>query len=110
MDTIRNQHGDAIAWISTGGCQNRRCRQAVKAGRPVHITPAHTDPRAAAVTLALPEYHFATADEAAAALELAWKTAETAETAAQRDDAYARHAPVKVSKAVGRQAEAGSDR
>lgn len=98
METIRNEAGDTIAWMRTGGCQNPRCRRAVKVGRAVHIIPAHTDPRAADVDLALPEYHFATAAEAVEALELAWETAETAETAEQRDDAYARGVAVKISK------------
>lgn len=100
MDTtLRNQAGDVIAWLSDdGGCRNDACKAARRAGRRVHITPSPRDPRHMDASLVLPDYHFTTADEAAAALEDAWNTAETAYTVAQRDDAYARGVPVKIHR------------
>jgi hypothetical protein len=98
---VYDQSGTVTAWIRTDGhCPNDQCRAAIKDGRPVHIIPAHTDPRANRWSLALATYHYATADQAAAALETAWATAEEASTPAQRGDAYARGVNVKLDKAA----------
>lgn len=94
--TLRNDAGDVIAWTSAGNCQNSRCRTGIAAGRPVHVLPAHTDPRAAGFTLALADYHYPDEAGAAAALERAWETATVARTFAERDAAYARGEDVKV--------------
>lgn len=90
--------GVPIAWLSRNACTNPECRKAHFAGRPVHITPAHTDPRANDFTLVLPDYHFETEDEAVAALDSAWATAEVANNVTERDDAYSRHVAVKIRK------------
>jgi hypothetical protein len=99
----RNGAGDVIAWIdTTGTCENRHCKRAIRDGRPVHIIPAPTDPRAANFTLAMTQHHYATVDEAKAALDDQWSEAEVAMTADERDDAYARGVPVKIAKGVRR--------
>lgn len=96
--TLRNDAGDVIAWLRVRGCKNAHCAAGRKAGRYVHLTPTPHDPRHMEASLVLPSYHFATAEEAAAALEDAWNTAETAYTTAERDDAYARGVPVKIHR------------
>jgi hypothetical protein len=97
MAALKNEAGTVIAWVFRGKCQAIRCRKAREAGLDIHLIPAHTDPRAENCTLALPNYHFATLDEAASALERAWKVAETANTIAERKSAYARNVPVKLA-------------
>lgn len=101
MHKIRNGDNVVIAWcFDDKSCENKACLAAIAAGRPVHLVPSHTDPRAEAVHLVLPDLHFATVDEAKAALEVAWADAETATTFAERSSAYARNVPVKVSHNV----------
>lgn len=93
--------GYPVAWISSSGsCSHPACRKARREGRPVHITPAPHDPRAENFTLALPEYHFATEDEAIAALDAAWDNAEIASNVEERDAAYARGVAVKIRKDI----------
>lgn len=101
MHKIRNGDNVIIAWwFDDKSCENKACLAAIAAGRPVHIIPAHTDPRAEAVHLVLPDFHFATVDEATAALEVAWADAETVFTFADRNAAYARNVPVKISHEI----------
>lgn len=96
--TARDELGNVIAWLRDGrGCENPACLRAVAEGRKVHLIAAHTDPRAADCDLVLPECHFATVEDALAALEDAWQNAPTANTRHERDSAYAMHRPVKVS-------------
>lgn len=97
MAVLKNDAGTIIAWVSRGTCDSDRCQKDREAGLTIHLIPAHTDPRAEHCTLALPNYHFATLDEAKSALERAWRVAETATTAAERDSAYARNVPVKLA-------------
>jgi len=97
MAVLKNEAGTIIAWVSRGKCEATRCRKAREAGLETHLTPAHTDPRAEHYTLVLPNYHFATLDEAKSALERAWRVAETADTVAERDSAYARNVTVKLA-------------
>lgn len=101
MNPIYDDGGNIIAWwYDDKSCSNATCKKAIAAGRPVHIIPAHTDPRAEAVHLVLPDFHFATVDEATAALEVAWADAETVFTFADRNAAYARNVPVKISHEI----------
>lgn len=101
MNNVYDGAGNVIAWwFDDKSCENKACKKAIRAGRSVHIIPAHTDPRAVGVQLALPDYHFATSDEAIAALEVAWLIAPLAETYADRNAAYARNVPVKFSHAI----------
>jgi hypothetical protein len=104
MITEYDRDDNPIAWVEmkcTG--TNAACKEASREGRRVHIIPHHEDPRAAAFTLALPTYHFATEVDAVKALEEAWNwSAETANTADERDAAYARGVPVKIAKGVRR--------
>lgn len=95
--------GFVIAWVgvSAGNCENPACLEAIQQGRPVHITPWHTDPRVddQNVHLALPTYHYESIEEAEQALELAWSTARTVHAAEERDAAYAEGVPVKIDRA-----------
>ena len=101
MNPIYDDGGNIIAWwYDDKSCSNATCKKAIAAGRSVHLVPSHTDPRAEAVHLVLPDYHFETSDEAIAALEIAWLDAETATTFAERNSAYSRNVPVKVSHNV----------
>jgi hypothetical protein len=58
--TIQNDRG-LFGWIRNGGCENPACKKAMRAGRHFHAVPA-------AFAVTLPDYHFATATEAEAAL------------------------------------------
>lgn len=102
MEQVRNAAGDVIAWVRDSGCEADACIAAAREGFPVHLIPAHTDPRAAEASLAMPFYHFQTAEQAVTALERAWATARTAATTGERDEAYRRHQPVKILKGAGR--------
>lgn len=100
---IRTHHdsaGYAIAWLSQGQCRHPDCRKAEHEGRLVNIVPAPGDPRADEFTLALNTYHYVTPEEAIAALEEAWSSAEIAETVEQRDDAYSRNVCVRIRKGI----------
>jgi hypothetical protein len=94
---LKNADGVLIAWVYPN-CEgeNPACTEGHRSERPVHLIPAHTDPRTAEYVLALPDYHFATVEQAHEALEKAWNEAEIATTFAERDDAYARGVPVKI--------------
>ena len=99
---ITNDKGDLIAWVyghsdSPGGCLAVSCRKALLAGLPVHIVPAHTDPRAKNWTLSMPSYHFATIEEAEKGLNDAWDSCVMVETKEERDGAYAMGYPVAIS-------------
>lgn len=97
--TVFNSDNVAIAWIDeecTG--PNKNCKHASRHGLMIHIIPAHADPRAEHVHLALPTYHYATEQEALDALQRAWDTAITVDNATDRDAAYARKVPVKILK------------
>lgn len=62
MSTIRNAKAQIVGWINTAGdCENPTCRAAIAAGRPVHAIPA-------GFAATLPDYHFATANDAINAL------------------------------------------
>lgn len=101
MNPIYDGDGNIIAWwYDDKSCSNATCKKAIAAGRSVHLVPSHTDPRAEAVHLVLPDFHFATVDEATAALEVAWADAETVFTFADRNAAYARNVPVKISHEI----------
>lgn len=98
MNKLRNDSGDIIAWwFDDKSCKNKECLAAIADGRNVHLIPAHTDPRAENVYLALPHYHFRTLDESVAALEAAWSEAEIVTTFPERDAAYTKNVPVKIS-------------
>lgn len=101
-EAIKGSDGKIIAWGEMG-CKgpNGKCRAGFRANRPYHIIPAHTDPRAETVQIALPSYHYASRDDALAALENAWNTAETVDNPIDRDNAYARKVPVKILKNTG---------
>lgn len=58
----------AITYNCTGRGGNARCRAAHKAGRPVHIIPPWSSDTP---TIVLPTYHYATEQEARAALAAA---------------------------------------
>ena len=94
--TVIDSDGNVAAWIRLGGCNNPACTAACRDGRPYHLTPAHTDPRAADATLALPAHHFASPAEAADYLEQAWQSAVTVDNATDRDAAYAAGVPVRI--------------
>lgn len=94
--TITDADGNVIAWVSLGGCQNDACADGRRDGRPYHLTPAHTDPRAADATLALPSYHFASLKEGVEHLDNAWQAAVTVDNAVDRDAAYAAGVPVRI--------------
>lgn len=53
--------GAVVGWVRADGCENDRCLFAIAAGRPFHAIP-----RGFGVTLG--EYHYATRDEAIAAV------------------------------------------
>lgn len=97
MEALRNEAGTIIAWVFRDRCENERCLKELSDGRPIHLTPAHTDPRAADCTLVMWNYHFATLAEAVKALDEAWEQAETATTLAERASAYERNVPVKLA-------------
>lgn len=102
-DKLLDASGAVIAWWSNReNCENEKCRKAIAEGRPIHLIPAHTDPRAVteAVHLVLPTYHFATLEEAATTLEVAWLIAPVAETVEGRDFLYRRNIPVKVAHGI----------
>lgn len=52
--------GARLGVVHVGGCKNAHCRAAIRAGRAFHAVPLLATP--------LPDYHFATEDEAVAAL------------------------------------------
>lgn len=90
--------GNLIAWTNDGSeCENERCFVENDKGRRVHIIAAHTDPRAADVSLVLPTWHYESVEDALTALELGWEFSEFADTIPERDDAYARHVPVRLA-------------
>jgi hypothetical protein len=65
----------AYVLASTCTGPNRNCRAAHKAGRSVHVIPAHTGidtPR-----LIMPTYHYATSADGIEAIDLAERTAPT---------------------------------
>jgi hypothetical protein len=98
--SVRDSTDHVIAWVDTDAkCENHTCQRDIREGRTVHITPAVSDPRASTVSLALPEYHYTTQEEAVQALENAWAAAETVDNITDRDAAYARKVPVKISHA-----------
>lgn len=94
--------GNIIAWIDsecTG--PNPACRRAHRAGRIVHIIPAHTDPRAENCHIALNTYHYATRDDALAALEIAWKSSILVDNPRDRDEQYRLRHDVRIVKNTG---------
>lgn len=99
---VTNETGAIIAWVHRCEGENAACRRAMKSGRNVHIIPAHTDPRAAEWTLAMPDHHFHTFKMAVQGLEEAWANAVDAYSVAERDAAYARKLPVRIRHGVGR--------
>ena len=96
---IVDDQGNIIAWLDDQ-CRgpNHNCITGYKNGKPFHIIPTHTDPRAADVHLALATYHYASRDEAIEALETSWATAITVDNLVDRDAAYRRNMPVKIKK------------
>lgn len=65
--TISTKRG-LFGWIHDGGCENAACKKAIREGRKFHAVPA-------GFAITLPDYHFATSEDAERAL-LACKTRE----------------------------------
>jgi hypothetical protein len=61
-DTIHVRGEEGLkGFIRRGGCQHPKCKRAMREGREFHAIPA-------AFAVTLPDYHFATIDDAEAAL------------------------------------------
>jgi hypothetical protein len=98
-ENILNDDGILIAWLDyVCEGENENCVRGRWEGRLFHIIPAHTDPRAEHVRIALSTYHYATRDEAVAALETSWETAITVDNRRDRDNEYYHNRPVKIKK------------
>lgn len=86
---VRRGANEVIGNITRGGCENRACAEACMAGRQWHAIPM-------GFAITLPDYHFATPDEAIDAIvnvmegvpgrrmdldvgeDIAWKTGKAA--------------------------------
>jgi len=56
---VRNARGNVVGWVWADGCEHPACMQAIEDGRVYHAAP---------LLVSLPEYHFATEEEAEQAL------------------------------------------
>jgi hypothetical protein len=97
---VYNAANDLIAHWSDDpkGCANPMCKKAIREGRTVHVIPSCVDPRQADWTLNLRNWHYATVEEAVAAIETGWETAIEVRGVEERDAAYELGVPVKIYK------------
>jgi hypothetical protein len=59
-----------IGCVRDGGCENERCLEAIAAGRVYHAIPT-------GFAVTLPDYHFASIDDAVSALDAAPRRSTT---------------------------------
>jgi len=68
---VDDDEGQRIGWVWDNGCANSACLRGYREGRPFHATPANT-------FVILDDYHFATVEDAAAAVQgMAYIAAES---------------------------------
>lgn len=94
-DGLRMHRPAAVIMNCTG--PNKNCRAHHRAGRHIHVRPASSDNLG---LLSLPAYHYATLDDAVAAITDAWNNAITVTTASARDAGYRRGVPMWISRDI----------